>query len=247
MGPFLSNHLALIKDCYPVKTLTTTSIAELKPDGNALSKLCFYSAGRPKKLPKVAAAVLERAERDTRTSGIKARAGLAVTVDIARGLVSECRSELHCFAEDALKVAELALGRREAGARDPDLEARGASLFHAVSVFSSGPSVGLDQGIVKQYLRCLSILSSMAQLGADSTTSRWIALSALEGAVTSEFLYAAAADYESQIRLIIPATLHNCVGIPVPDLRQKFSMSDPSGQTPNLGAVPARKSPIISA
>lgn len=129
----LSNHLALLRDCYPVKTLTTTPIDDLKPDGNALSKLCFYSAGRPKKLPKVAAAVLERAEREARTSsGIKARAGLAVTVDIARGLVSECRSELHCFAELALQVAELALGRRESGQRDPALEARGASLVRYI-------------------------------------------------------------------------------------------------------------------
>lgn len=128
----IANHLGLLRDCYPVKTLTTTPITDLKPDGNALSKLCFYSANRPKKLPKVAAAVLERAERDARTSsGVKARAGLAVTVDVARGLVSECRSELHCFAQQALQVAELALGRREAGARDTAMEARGASLVRA--------------------------------------------------------------------------------------------------------------------
>lgn len=40
--------------------------------------------------------------------------------------------------------------------------------FHAVSVFTSGPSVGLDHALVQQYLRCLAILSSMAQLGKGS-------------------------------------------------------------------------------
>ena len=42
------------------------------------------------------------------------------------------------------------------------------SQFHAVSVLTSGPSVGLDQGLVQQYLRCLAILSTMAQLGKDN-------------------------------------------------------------------------------
>ncbi|KAM0752979.1 hypothetical protein T439DRAFT_323596 [Meredithblackwellia eburnea MCA 4105] len=243
----VSNHQALIRDCYPTKILTTTPISELKPDSNALSKLCFYSQGRPKKLPKVAQAILERAERDARTSsGAKPRAQLAVTVDIVRGLVSECRAELHCFAEQALKVAELALGRKEAGQRDPVLEARGAALFHAVSVFSSA-SVALDNALIKQYFRCLSMISSMAQLGSKEATSRWIALSALDGAVASELLYAAASDYEGQIRLIVPALFYNCIDLPVPELRKHFDESSTDTSSPSsLGLVAARKSSPIT-
>lgn len=99
------------------------------------------------------------------------------------------------------------------------------------------------------------------------SSSRWIALSALEGAVTSELLYAAACDYGSQIRLIVPALLYNCVELPVPELRQKcaqlrsapvgnvltstlirrFDISHADGQTANLGAVPSRKSSPINA
>lgn len=195
-----SNHLALISACYPPKP-QATPISDLKPDSNALSKLCFYASSRPKKLPKVVAAIHERADRDAKSAAsgnAKARADLAVSVDVVRGLVLECRSELQCFAEQALKVVELALvAGKQDSKRDLELEARGAGLvrlfvlltrlvllswlfrltqshwyiphlqFHAVSVLLSGPSVGLDLGLLQQYLRCLSIISSMAQLGSE--------------------------------------------------------------------------------
>jgi hypothetical protein len=126
----VANHLALINACYPLKLLIVTPLDELRADSNALSKLCYYAAGRPRKLNKVALAVLDRATKDARALGAKARADMAVTVDVMRGLVSDsgCRSELQCFAEQALKVVELGLTRREAGGRDTEIEGRAAGL-----------------------------------------------------------------------------------------------------------------------
>jgi hypothetical protein len=123
---FVSNHQSLIKACYP---LDLSGDPLSSPISNPLGKLTFYAAGRPKKLPKVAAVLLERAERDGRpSSGPKGRAGLAVTVEIMKELVSECRTELRCFADQALRVVELGLTRREGQQRDTQLEARAASL-----------------------------------------------------------------------------------------------------------------------
>ena len=127
----VANHRALLQDAYP-KVLTVTPIAELHADSNAVSKVCFYAVGRPKKLPKVAAVLLERCDKDSRSSGAKGRAGLAVTLDICNKLVSECRSELSCFAEQILKVVELALGRQNGVERDTEIEGRAAALVSPV-------------------------------------------------------------------------------------------------------------------
>ncbi|KAI5476932.1 hypothetical protein MNV49_007033 [Pseudohyphozyma bogoriensis] len=226
-----SNHAALINSCYP--KAVNAPVGELKPDGNALSKLAFYCAGRPKKLPKVMAVIYERAEKDARAaSGGRARADLALTIDVVRGLVSDCRSELQCFAELALKVVELGLGRKEAGKRDVELEARAAGLFHAIAVYSSGTFMGMDEGLTRQYLRCLAMLSETAQLGSDHLESRWIALAALDGAASSELLYAATSDFGTQIRSIVPALL--------------FSVSDAEAGTSSLGLPTSRKAATIT-
>lgn len=124
---FSSNHIKLIRDVYPADLTTADPLPS--PSSNQLGKLTFYAAGRPKKLPKVAAVLLERAEKDGRAnSGAKGRGGLAVTIDILKGLVTECRTELRCFADQALRAVELGLTRREGQRRDVQLEARAASL-----------------------------------------------------------------------------------------------------------------------
>lgn len=145
LGIATPNHIKLLRDCYPTKTLLTTPLAELKPDSNFLSKLTYYCAGRQKKIPKVAAAILERAEREARTSGAKGRALLAVTLEVMRSLVGECRTsaELGCFAEHALHVAELGFTRKEAGQRDPELEARAAGLVSLLAFPFYSPFCGL--------------------------------------------------------------------------------------------------------
>lgn len=111
-----------------------------------------------------------------------------------------------------------------------------------MATFATGPFLGLDQGIAKQYLRCLSLFSAMAQLGSEHATcvffpshqgnagadcrlfyrSRWIALAAIEGAVSSEALYAAASDYDSQISQIVPALLFNCLRVSISELQQEW-------------------------
>lgn len=144
MSLYFSNHQTLIKDCYPLKLLTLTPLADLRPDSNSLSKLTFYAAGRPKKLPKVASAILDRAERDSRTSGLRARADLAVTVDVMKALVEECTSELRCFVSQAMGVVKAALGRRlngmyGSGDRDTEMEARAAGLVSSSSRAGHAP------------------------------------------------------------------------------------------------------------
>ena len=124
------NHLALIRDCYPPHT---TSESELpRPVSNAVSKLAFYAVNRPAKLPKVVAALTDRATKatggtplSTSTSStahahpVKNRVELAVTCEIFRTLVIECAesgnqgsAELvkSALAEPALSVADMALG-----------------------------------------------------------------------------------------------------------------------------------------
>lgn len=127
MAPFASNHVKLIKDVYPPELTSADPLPS--PASNQLGKLTFYAAGRPKKLSKVADVLLARAEKDGRaSSGPKGRGGLAVTIDILNGLVVECRTELRCFAGQALRAVELGLMRREGQRRDPQMEARAASL-----------------------------------------------------------------------------------------------------------------------
>lgn len=109
------NHEKLLRDCYP--KVLTAPLAELKPDSNYTSKLTFYATGRPQKLPKVAAAILARAER------AKSSADLAVTLDICKTVVSECRVELACFAVPALQVVQAGLAKD-----DLELDARSAAL-----------------------------------------------------------------------------------------------------------------------
>lgn len=119
---FAKNHQTLIKDCYPPPDKHSTSASLPVPVSNAASKLCFYAAGRPKKLPKVADVLLQRAQVEA-AGGSKGLAGLAVTIDLFRALASECRAELGCFACAALTVAELGLGQSNL-----DVNARAASL-----------------------------------------------------------------------------------------------------------------------
>ena len=134
MSPFTSNHVKLINDAYPASADLSTANPLPSASSNHLGKLTFYAAGRPKKLPKVAGVLLERAEKEGRsTSGAKGRGGLAVTLDIFKGLVTECRSELRCFADQALRAVELGLTRREGQRRDPQMEARAASLVSSRS------------------------------------------------------------------------------------------------------------------
>lgn len=206
------NHQALIRDCYPPHSSSSSSSQGSLPQpvSNALSKLTFYAVNRPAKIPKVVAALVERATKARAGSSThKSRQDLAVTVEILRALVVECgesgkdgAGELikGAIAEDALRVAEMALGgegakdglvattaqiKREK--RDPEMEARGASLvrletgkrdhglladkltlaqFLAFATFLTPPFVGVADGVGRHYLRCLSLLSGLAQLQA---------------------------------------------------------------------------------
>lgn len=140
------NHLALIRDCYPPHT--NSSESELpRPVSNAVSKLAFYAVNRPAKLPKVVAALTDRAARATggapvptssssstaHAHPVKNRVQLAVTCEIFRTLVIECAesgnqgsAELvkSALAEPALSVADMALGGGSAG---PPKSARDAN------------------------------------------------------------------------------------------------------------------------
>lgn len=145
------NHQALIRDCYPPYSSSSPDSLP-QPVSNSLSKLAFYAINRPAKLAKVLAILLERASKARPGAGSgKARQELAVTTEIVRGLVVEAgesgkegSGELvkAALAETALKVAEMALGGagggpnaqvRSGGKRDPELEARGASLVSTQS------------------------------------------------------------------------------------------------------------------
>ncbi|SCV67980.1 BQ2448_101 [Microbotryum intermedium] len=251
MPPFFkSNHLKLIDACYAVDLGSGTKTELPGAVSNSLGKLTFYASGRPKKIPKVTAVLLERAEKNARAAqsgGVnsKARGGLAVTLDVMRGLVVECRDELACFVAHALRCVELGLTRNKSQQRDVPLEAKAASLFVAVSIYSTAPFQSLNDGAGKLYLRCLALISSLAQLGSDHTGgSRLIALQAIKGTVTSELLYSASSDYDSLVEEIAPALLHNIIDLPSNQLQNDFSdddQSDSAFSTVNVGPLADRK------
>ncbi|BGP21202.1 cellular morphogenesis-related protein [Rhodotorula toruloides] len=261
------NHQALIRDCYP--PYSSSSPGSLpQPVSNSLSKLAFYAINRPTKLSKVLAILLERANKARPGAGSgKARQELAVTTEIVRGLVVESgesgkegSGELvkAALAETALKVAEMALGGAGGGAtaqvksggkRDPELEARGASLFHAVATYLTPPFFGTSDGMGRQYLRCVSLLSSLAQLsGRENVESRYVALKALEGAAKSEFLYTTGGHYDTQVGEIVPALLSNLADVPVEDLRDEQStiLSSEKSLATLSSSLASRKTPSIS-
>ena len=120
---FAKNHQTLIKDCYPPPPSSHSDSHTLpQPVSNATSKLCFYGAGRPKKIPKVAQVLLQRAQSEA-SGGVTGQAGLGVTILILKELVSECRAEVGCFAEEALEVVNLGLASTSL-----EIKARAASL-----------------------------------------------------------------------------------------------------------------------
>ncbi|KPV78036.1 uncharacterized protein RHOBADRAFT_50557 [Rhodotorula graminis WP1] len=270
------NHVALIRDCYvqPHSSSSSSSPSASsplpQPASNALSKLTFYAVNRPTKIPKVVAHLVERASKARASSGPKARADLAVTVDIVRGLVVETgesgkegAGELikGAMAEEALRIAEMALGGEggkgdlfstaqvRSGKRDPEMEARGASLFHAVATFLTAPFLGASDGVGKQYLRCLSLVSGLAQLqGPGNAESRFIALKALDGAARSEYLYATGGEYDRQVEELVPALLRNCLDTDIDNLRANLSstLADDKSLQPNPTSLASRKTSSIS-
>ncbi|GAA5827943.1 hypothetical protein JCM11251_005658 [Rhodosporidiobolus azoricus] len=185
----LSNHLALIKDCYPPsKDLSATTHDGTLPSplSNPLGKLTFYAVHRPQKTPKVLSALHSAALTFSRSaaSSARARAELGVTVEVVRSLVVEWgesgREEAagvvkSAVAEEALGVAELALrggaegraGRASGGKRDVEMEARGASLFAAVATYLSPPFFPTST----EESRSTSSTTISSSGGADGTSS----------------------------------------------------------------------------
>ena len=147
-----SNHLVLIKECYPPAPSSSSSSPSEPippPVSNGLGKLSFYAVNRPKKLPKVINVLLERATKDRHPSGTKARQDLGVTLEIIKGLLVECGESgkdgagelVKAVAEEALKAAELALSGEGSGRgkkRDPEMEAKGASLVSVLHDYLKG-------------------------------------------------------------------------------------------------------------
>ncbi|GAA5896006.1 uncharacterized protein JCM6883_001685 [Sporobolomyces salmoneus] len=143
----------------------------------------------------------------------------------------------------------LSVGAEGSKKRDPELEAKGASLSGTVATLLSPPFFGLQEGFGKQYLRCLSFISDLAQLqGLEVESSRLVALKALEAAARSDILYQTANDFELQIEYIAPALVANCYPTPPQDLKNLFNASDAETGTSRLSpSLSNRKPPSISS
>ncbi|GAA5936339.1 hypothetical protein JCM10213_004745 [Rhodosporidiobolus nylandii] len=238
----LSHHLSLIRDCFPPSSSLSSAASPSSPLPSALSnplgKLTFYAVSRPAKTPKVVAALLDRASAAAgRGIAGKGRGELGVSVEIMTELVKEWGESgredaagvlRNAVAEPALRVAEIALGGGGSGLkreRDLEMEARGASLFSAVSTLlcppffaaqlDEGRSDGSVGGLGRAYGRCLALVAALGGLqgGESAGSSRPIALPALSAAARSEFLTSApsASDYDRQVEEILPALLANVV------------------------------------
>ncbi|GAA5876012.1 hypothetical protein JCM3774_002313 [Rhodotorula dairenensis] len=278
------NHLALVRDCYPPHNSKATQQPQRGDQlphavSNAVSKLAFYAVNRPAKLPKVVAALTERAARargssaagtaaaatTTTSAAVKDRVELGITCDILRTLVIECAesgnqgsAELvkSALAEPALSVADMALGgsggpatARAASSSlprpDAELEARGASLFHAVATMTTPPFFGFGLA-ARQYQRCLATLSARVQLtGPDHSGSRYVALKALEGAARSDVMFATGSDFDRQVGQLAPALFCTCLASSLTELEHKLLESRDS-LAPLPPSLRSRKSAAIS-
>lgn len=92
--------------------------------------------------------------------------------------------------------------------------------FYAVATYATGPFLGVDTGLAKQYGKCLAAFCATARSSSDPK-SRLAALHAIEGAVASEIMYSAAADFKPQINNVMPAIMQNCMRTTVAELSQK--------------------------
>ncbi|KAL6974709.1 plasma membrane localization protein [Sarracenia purpurea var. burkii] len=153
--------------------MASTPLAELKPDSNSLSKLCFYASGRPRSSPRSPTSSASGRRRRPRLGRAKASASLAVTVDVMKGLVTECRTELQCFAEKALRVAEAALTYKAEGG--------GNRRSRRGELVCTGSFLTLDEGVSKEYISCLEILSGMSRLSSESSVSVAFLFESLSG------------------------------------------------------------------
>nr|P0CN37.1 RecName: Full=Protein EFR3 [Cryptococcus neoformans var. neoformans B-3501A] len=220
----LQPEVAHLNACYPPPKALLTAGPEYRPLAQDLSKLTYFATNKPSKLAKIGEELEKRvAQESARASSgnHKYRASLLISLAILRALLTECKRDIALFARSTLRVIDSSLDVRvyQRGGIDLEVVGRAAAAFIAYTTYTDGSAVGVDDTLTKTYFEILRKFGSMATVSLlDSSEkpdteqqnrTRLIALAGLNGAATSDAIFASTRDFPRQIDLIIPPLLVN--------------------------------------
>ncbi|WVR07413.1 hypothetical protein IAU60_004454 [Kwoniella sp. DSM 27419] len=243
MGCFPCNNLqpevAHLNACYPPPKALATAGPDYRPMSQDLSKLTYFATNKPSKLAKIGEELEKRVTKEaTRSTGgyPKSRASLLISLAILRALLTECKRDLPLFGRSALRVIRTSLDVRVYQRGGPDLEVigRAAAAFIAFTTFTDGASIGIDEGMTKTYLdlvRRFGVMASSVEEGEkvdmeQQNRTRLIALAALNGAATSDAMFASNTEFPRQVAYILPALLQNLFEGTMEDMKLETAKID---------------------
>lgn len=258
-----------LKACYPPPKALLTAGPEYRPLSQDLSKLTYFATNKPSKLAKIGEELEKRVtlESARASSGNhKYRASLLISLAILRALLTECKRDIALFARSTLRVIDKSLDVRvyQHGGIDLEVVGRAAAAFIAYTTYTDGSAVGVDDILTKTYFDILRKFGSMATVSLlDSSEkpdmeqqnrTRLIALAGLNGAATSDTIFASTRDFPRQIDLIIPPLLVNIFEGQISELKletAKIGMdASPSPYFTEFaakGPIAQRKAPSLHA
>ncbi|OXG16946.1 protein EFR3 [Cryptococcus neoformans Tu401-1] len=265
----LQPEVAHLKACYPPSKALLTAGPEYRPLSQDLSKLTYFATNKPSKLAKIGEELEKRvAQESTRASSgnHKYRASLLISLAILRALLTECKRDIALFARSTLRVIDNSLDVRvyQRGGIDLEVVGRAAAAFIAYTTYTDGSAVGVDDTLTKTYFEILYKFGNMATVNLlDSSEkpdmeqqnrTRLIALAGLNGAATSDTIFASTRDFSRQIDLIIPPLLVNIFEGQISELKletAKIGMdASPSpyfSEFAAKGPIAQRKAPSLHA
>ncbi|WVF72663.1 hypothetical protein IAT40_007481 [Kwoniella sp. CBS 6097] len=262
----LQPEVAHLNACYPPSKALLTAGPDYRPLSQDLSKLTYFATNKPSKLAKIGEELEKRVSKEaTRSTGgyPKYRASLLISLAILRALLTECKRDIPLFGRSALKIISTCLEVKvyQRGGMDLEVIGRAAAAFIAFTTYTDGASIGVDEGMTRTYLEILRKFGNMAvyketsQSGSQTQSekgdaahgdmenqnrTRLIALAAINGASTSDAIFASTAEFPKQVTYILPPLLHNMFDTTSPN-----SMSDMKFETAKI-EMDASPSPFFS-
>ncbi|WVQ99870.1 hypothetical protein IAU59_007013 [Kwoniella sp. CBS 9459] len=265
----LQPEVANLNACYPPSKALLTAGPDYRPLSQDLSKLTYFATNKPSKLAKIGEELETRVNKEaTRSTGgyPKYRASLLISLAILRALLTECKRDIPLFGRSALKIISTCLDVKvyQRGGMDLEVIGRAAAAFIAFTTYTDGASIGVDEGMTRTYIDILRKFGNMAiykettsqtqtQIQSEKAESqpgpgdmenqnrtRLIALAAINGASTSDAIFASTGEFPKQVTCILPPLLLNIF-----DNTSQTSMSDMKFETAKI-EMDASPSPFFS-
>ncbi|OCF37807.1 protein EFR3 [Kwoniella heveanensis BCC8398] len=264
----LQPEVAHLNACYPPSKALLTAGPDYRPLSQDLSKLTYFATNKPSKLAKIGEELEKRVNKEAaRSTGgyPKYRASLLISLAILRALLTECKRDIPLFGRSALKIISTCLDVKvyQRGGMDLEVIGRAAAAFIAFTTYTDGASIGVDEGMTRAYLEILRKFGNMAifkettqaqapggalsEKGNEAqedveyqNRTRLIALAAINGASTSDAVFASTTEFPKQVTFILPPLLHNMFDNTTPS-----SMSDMKFETAKID-MDASPSPFFS-